>query len=141
MKKHIVPVEVLELQDGDYHLFISAYVGRKKIRLLIDSGASKTILSKAFCKPIKNLQLLSSGNTATGLGSADMKSWLTKIRTFSLGTFRIQNYTCGVLDLSHVIDIYKRLNLTSFEGILGCDLLVGYHMILDLKRKQLIIHS
>jgi hypothetical protein len=110
MKKHIVPVEVLELQDGDYHLFISAYVGRKKIRLLIDSGASKTILSKAYCK-----------------------------ESFRIGNFKIKNFVCGVLDISHVSEIYSQLQLPPFDGVLGCDILVSYAVTLDLKRKLLII--
>jgi predicted aspartyl protease len=139
MKKHIVPVEVLELQDGDYHLFISAYVGRKKIRLLIDSGASKTILSKAYCKEAKTLKLVRSEYKATGLGTIDMESWFTEIKSFRIGNFKIKNFVCGVLDISHVSEIYSQLQLPPFDGVLGCDILVSYAVTLDLKRKLLII--
>ncbi len=139
MAKHTVPIEILELQDGDYHLFLTAYAGRNKLRLLIDTGASKTILSKAFCKKTKSLKLIQSEHTAAGLGTADMQSWLTEIKTFKLGSFQIKDYACGVLDLSHVTEIYRQLDLPVFDGVLGCDVLVTYKMNLDLKRKLLII--
>jgi hypothetical protein len=139
MIKHSVPIEILELQDGDYHLFLTAYAGRNKLRLLIDTGASKTILSKAFCKKVKTLKLIQSEHTAAGLGTADMQSWFTEIKTFRLGNFQIKNYTCGVLDLSHVTELYRQLHLPDFDGVLGCDILVSHSISIDLKRKLLII--
>jgi predicted aspartyl protease len=139
MVKHSVPIEILEIQDGDYHLFITAYAGRNKLRLLIDTGASKTILSKAFCHKTKSLKLQKSEHTAAGLGTADMQSWFTEIKTFRMGTFQMKNYRCGVLDLSHVTELYRRLDLPDFDGVLGCDVLVTHAITIDLKRKQLTI--
>ncbi len=137
MTKYSVPIEILELQDKDYHLFVIAYVGRNKIRLLIDTGASRTVLSKDFCKKIKSIRLKNSEHSAAGLGTMTMQSWTTQIKTFRIGGIFLKNYSCGVLNLSHVNEVYQQLHLPTFDGILGCDVLVKYQMVIDLKRKQL----
>lgn len=136
MPLNYIPIESLELQDGDYHLFITAYVGRFKLRMLIDTGASKSILTHSAAKKIK-ARLTKSEYTAAGLGTVSAESWFTTVKTLRIGLLKISNYTFGVLDLSHVNDLYKQLNHPTFDGILGCDLLIQQQMVIDLKKKRL----
>ncbi len=138
--KSNTPIEVLELQEGDFHIFTTVFVGRNKLRLLIDTGASKTILSKTAAKKIKSLRLTHSEHTAAGLGTNEMQSWTTEIKSLRIGKLVIRNYICGVLDLSHVTNIYEQLGLEAFDGVLGCDLLVNHNMVIDFKKKSLVYY-
>jgi predicted aspartyl protease len=138
--KHSVPIEIVALQEGDYHIFTTMYAGRKKLRMLIDTGASKTILTKESAENIKSLKLTVSEHIAAGLGTNNMKSWTTEIKSFRLGKLVVRNYVCGVLDLSHVRHIYEQLGLPFFDGIIGCDFLINNKIIIDLKKSILVFH-
>jgi predicted aspartyl protease len=48
MRKKIsnIPLELMNIEGDGYHLMIEAEVNEKTVRLLVDTGASKTVFDK-----------------------------------------------------------------------------------------------
>lgn len=133
----VIPIKLLKLEDG-FHLLINIRVNGKAARLLIDTGASKTVFDME-----KSKRFITSGSfedhdkLSTGLGTSTMKSHLALIGMISLGKIGIRNYKTIVIDLSHVNVAYERLNQKPIDGVLGSDILKKHKAVIDYGAKAL----
>ncbi len=131
-------MEVLNLQDQGYHLFIKGKVGNHSLRMLIDTGASQTVFDSNFISAqFPELLLEANDQPVTGAGSNSIQSDFTDIKNLQLGTLTIPSYRIAVMDLRHVNETYRLLELNEIHGVIGCDLLVKFSAVINVK-KQLI---
>jgi len=140
LQKEILPVEVIPFDGDACHLFIKARAENRVVRLLLDTGASKTLLSEEFVK--KTLaQHRRSRNMipSTGLGSNQIESEWMVLSKLSFGKLVIRSFTCAVLNLQHVNDTYTGAGLRPIQGVLGSDLLLRYRAVLDYDKKVLVL--
>ena len=137
-KKLKVGLLVVSLQEEGYHLFIENTIGEHPVRLLIDTGASKTVIDRSFLlDKYPNLKLEAHDQLTTGVGTNTIQSEFTEIPDLKLGPLHIPNYKVAVLDLKHVNETYHMINLPPIHGVLGCDLLIEYKAVINLKKKYL----
>jgi predicted aspartyl protease len=137
-KKTILPVQLLFIEDGGYHLLIKAKVNGKTATLLIDSGASKTVFDKGRILRFadeKNFRMLEK--LSTGLGTSMMETHSTVLKKFQLGKLILSDFEAIVIDLSHVNLTYAKLDLPAIDGVLGSDLMVKHEAIIDYRKKEL----
>jgi predicted aspartyl protease len=136
-----LPIQLLKLEDG-YHLLVSIRVNRKGARLLIDTGASKTVFDKT-----RSTQYFSKSafekhdKLSTGLGTSTMKSHLAVIESIFLGKIEVRGYKTVVIDLSHVNTAYAQLKQKPIDGVLGSDILKKYNAVIDFGKKKLILST
>lgn len=124
----IIPLEVANVELG-YHLMLQAKIGRKKVRMLVDTGASMTVFDKSRLQIILN-----QGNDdfekieqlSTGLGTNSMEGAMAILPSLNFGTLKIRNFSTVVLDISHVNESYQLLGFKSIDGVLGSDILMKY---------------
>jgi len=135
MKKKTPPSAkiILEALDATgYHLFVNVLVNSKRCRFLIDTGASHSVIDKAyFEKHFDKKSLKTVKQSTTGLHSSTTESHFGKIRELKIGGVIIKSYTVAAIDLSHVNKTYMQLKKSSIQGILGSDLMLKYKMKLD----------
>lgn len=137
-KKIKIPIEVLSLQEEGYHLFVKGKLGNQEMRLLIDTGASKTVLDKNFISEhFSELSLEASEHPATGAGTNSIQSEFAEISGFKIGQLEIDSYKIAVLDLKHVNETYSMINVTPIHGVIGSDLLVEFYAVINLKKREL----
>ncbi len=136
--KSVLPIEFIEIELGNYHLFVYVKIGRKKVRLLLDTGASKTAFDSTKILEIEHAQSNEELEMhSVGLGSSKVHTQLKEIKTIKLGEIKLHKTEVAVLDLSHVNIAYNTLGLQSITGVLGSDILVKLKAILDLNKKEL----
>ncbi|MBA2407493.1 MAG: clan AA aspartic protease [Chitinophagales bacterium] len=141
-KKIKIPIDVTLLQDDGYHLFIEASIGNHNVRLLIDTGASNTVLDKKFITDkTPDLKLEVNEQLTTGVGSNTIQSEFTEINDLRIGNITIRSYKVAVLDLMHVNETYQIIQLPPIDGVIGCDFLVEFDAIINMKKKQLRIRA
>jgi predicted aspartyl protease len=129
----IIPLELTNIEESGFHLMLNAKVGRKKIRLLVDTGASKTVFDKTRLSNIlgnKNQEFESIEQLSTGLGTNDMESHIAELKSIKIGDIRIKNFEVVVLDLSHVNVSYEMIGDKGIDGVLGSDLLEKYKAVI-----------
>lgn len=142
MKYQTVPLQIESILGDGYHVFIQANIGRKKARLLLDTGASKTVLSLEFAnKYLKSQKRKTNEEQATGLGSNSIQNEVGMIRTIKIGHCTIPNLTVAILDLSHVNETYRRIELPAVDGVLGSDVLMQTKAIIDYAKSRMSLKS
>ncbi len=140
MARYKIDIEIMSIQDYGIHCFIPVKVNGIDARLLIDTGASKTVFSKEFTrKNLNDLHTKKSEQLTTGLGSNTIESEEAVIPLLKIGKLRIKNYYAHILDLTHVNDTYKQIDLPPIDGVMGCDLLLEHKAILNFKKRILAL--
>lgn len=144
MKKKItnIPIDLFEIEDGGFHLFVDAKINGEDVKLLVDTGASKTIFDKSrIIKLLKldkeNPDFNISPHLSAGLGTNTMESHLVTLDHFLLGDLEIDSFETVVLDINHMNMSYEMLGHPGIEGVLGSDLLNAYSAVIYYKKKML----
>lgn len=138
MKKTILPIQLLVIEDDGIHLMIQASINNKKARLLIDTGASKTVFDKArIGKFIDENEFELNEKLSTGLGTNSMQTHSAAIKKIQFGELVIKNFKTIVLDLSHVNESYGKLGFPVIDGVLGSDVMMQYNALIDYQSKEL----
>jgi predicted aspartyl protease len=134
IKLHLLPIE----EDG-YHIFFEAIINGKPARILIDTGASRTVFDaeriKTFLKP-DNHNFEKTDKLSTGLGTNTMESHTVVLDEFILGETIFNDYDTVVLNMEHVNQSYRMLGYPEIDGVLGGDLLHELKAVIDYRRKQ-----
>ncbi len=138
MKKTVLPIQVLFIEEDGFHLVIQALINNKKACMLIDTGASKTVFDKERIKKfVDDDEFELNEKLSTGLGTNSMRTHSAIIKKIQLGEVILKNLKTILLDLSHVNESYNKLDLAVIDGVLGSDLMVQYNAVIDYKSKEL----
>ena len=136
-----IPLQAVQLEAEGFHLFINVKLNNKSANLLLDTGASKTVfdvnrINNFKRKSKKKFETLDK--LSTGLGTNSMESSFTTIKKFSISDELIlDDFTAILLDMGHVNESYKMLNVQPIDGVLGSDLLMQYKAVINYKTKIL----
>ena len=129
---------MLMIEEAGYHLLVKAKANGKAVTLLIDTGASKTVFDKGrILRFAEEKNFLRLEKLSTGLGTTIMETQSTVLKKFQVGKLVIPDFEVIVIDLSHVNLTYAKLDLPAIDGVLGSDLMVKHHAIIDYKKKEL----
>lgn len=138
MKKTLIPLELINLQDDGFHLLVEVVVFGLKFNAVLDTGASKTVLDKTTIeKYIKTEELLISDRLSTGLGTNTMESHTAILPELNIGRLKLKNFEIAVLDLSTISTAYETLNLPPVIGVLGGDILHSHQAVISYKNLYL----
>jgi len=133
-----IPLEVLKIETGSYHLLLEGMVNSQRCRVLIDTGASRSVLDRAFVdRHFGEPEIELSDQLTSGLGTNEMQSQLVRVRQFSLSEWRLANHQFAVVNLAHVNQSYEQLGQRPIRAILGGDLLRQYEALIDYGRSEL----
>jgi hypothetical protein len=136
-----IPFEIINLDDDGFHLMLKGEVNKHECNLILDTGASKTALDKGFISSIigedelKKVEKLSSG-----LGTNEMEIHEIILKEFKIESHVWNDYEVAVIDLKHVNFAYEKMQLDKIHGIIGNDILVSHHAMIDYKSKQMWLH-
>lgn len=140
---HKIPFQVISLQPDGFHIITNVRLFGKDFKMVIDTGASKTVLDKntLLHSGITEEELLNTDILSTGLGTNTMQSFMLKLPEFSLGEWMIRDFTVAVLDLSSINLAYQQIGLEPVIGVLGGDILRLYGAAIDYKKKTLRLNQ
>ena len=138
MKTVKVPLQLINLQNDGFHLLVEVVVFGQPFNVVLDTGASKTVLDKTSVENhIAAEDLLSSDKLSTGLGTNSMESFILHLPALHIGKLKIENFEAAILDLSSISLAYENLQLPPVIGVLGGDILQQYQAIIDYRKLQL----
>ncbi len=136
----LLPLEIVPIEDEGFHIITAGKVNGDDARLLIDTGASRTVFDIERItlfpgidpKVFKKLEKLSSG-----LGTNTMESFTIILEEFRLGDLPLKDFETVLIDMSHVNKSYEMLEMPAIDGVIGGDILADYNAVLDYGSKQL----
>jgi hypothetical protein len=138
MSKVVIPLKQLSIEKDGFHLIANVKINNKSARLLVDTGASRTVfdLNKKE-KFIKTQELVKNKSLSTGLGTNKMISHSSNIKSFKLDGLVIFDYEGVFIDLSIVNTSYETIKLKPIDGVLGCDLLKQFKAVINFEKLTL----
>lgn len=140
-----IKMELLPIEDDGYHIFIKAFIYDIPIRLLVDTGASKTVfdlnrITEVFEKLGDTMDIEKSEHLSTGLGTNSMESHIVEIQSLEIGDVLLEDFEAVVLDMQHVNDSYNLLGHDGIDGVLGSDLLHQFQAVIYFNKKILKLY-
>jgi predicted aspartyl protease len=136
--KHKIRIEIREIERKNYHLFVNLEVDGKECRLLIDTGASKTVFdSERVLNFTKADKIKLHEVKSVGLGVTDMETRVARLKNIKVGKLRIGKMEVAVLPIGHVNVTYSQINLPEIDGVLGSDFLMKYKAVIDYNKAVL----
>jgi predicted aspartyl protease len=128
-----VPLEIQAIEEDGFHLMIHVEVNGISARMLVDTGASRSVFDQErigrFFEEMPDMA--ENQQKSTGLGTRDMQSQALYLDTFAIGELVIKKYPAVVLDMSHVNLSYAELGMEPIDGVLGSDILMKYGALID----------
>lgn len=117
------------------HLFVVSVTmnGERDARMIVDTGASHTILSQDLALDLGLLADPTSRSVTLNTAGGPVMADVVTVPSIRIGTAEVQNSMAAVFDFS------ERPN--GVEGLLGLTFLASFEVTLDAKRKQLHLRS
>ena len=141
-KIHRIPIRLFKIEQNGCHPLVSARINGKRIRMVIDTGASQTVFDHERIEQIlgkdsmEKIKVLSAG-----LGTSKMKSMLVRIEKLQLGDLVFKNSGFVALDLSHVNKSYEMMGMKPIDGVIGGDILKRTKAVIDYGKKEMKLIS
>lgn len=133
-----IPIEIVELEDNSFHLLIECKINSHLTgEMVIDTGASKTVLDKNFVDDYQKSDQPESEIKSRGLGQGSIDTELAKINSFQIGELRIESFSCAMIDLSGINEMYLQYCNREICGLLGSDFLLKHKGIIDYGKRIL----
>lgn len=133
-----IPLAVIPIDENGYHVMARGNINGLTTNILIDTGASRTVLDRRrtsfYCG---NKPLRSHDKYFTGVGVEMMETQALVIPQLNIGPFEVRQLEVLVIDLQGVNKSYAALDLPRIDMVMGGDLLVHYHGVIDYVRKEL----
>lgn len=138
--KSVIKFKKIKIDATGCHLLINVKINSKKVTLVLDTGASQTVLdfetANSFTKN-KAEQLHEA--SSTGVGGEPLQSHMLTLEKFKIGQVLIRNNLFVLLDLQHVNAQYEKMNKPVIHGVLGGDILNTYHAAINYKKCTLTL--
>lgn len=140
--KYKINLEHIPLEADGCHLLLTAKIGKEKLRLVVDTGASKTALDAEWLRSIlPGLDFEKQEQASAGLGTTTMESALAVLPELRLGKLQLKHLAVAVLDLSHIRESYRLLGLGELHGVLGGDVLFSHQARIDYAKNRLVLYA
>ena len=135
-----IPIDQVLIEDDGSHLLIKTRINGKIARLLIDTGASRSVFDMERIRFFVNEKFfLPHDKLSTGLGTNSMATSTVTLKTLKIGELTIENFPAVLLDLQHVNGTYHTLGHSEIDGVIGNDILVKYKAIINYKKLLLTL--
>ena len=120
-------------REGNY-VFLTLNSGTEPIRLLVDTGASRTAIGTKTADRLK-LQVKDSAEQAFGAGDNSIAIQDANIDALTIGKAQFQKIECVVMPLEYLATYSK----TGVDGILGADCLEASGAVISIAESIIIL--
>ncbi len=134
-----IPFQIVELENQSYHIVIDGKIEDVDVTLIIDTGASRTIIDKCFAGKLEKLSMGAENPMATGLSAEQIPVELFNISRLTLEGVVFENIQSLTADLNAINEVYKNLTGKTIGGLIGCDFLLKKVKKIDFQKKYLTV--
>ncbi len=135
-----IPLSIIEIEPDGCHLMINATISGMKANVLIDTGASKTIMDFTRAKHyLDNPIIKSFDKHLAGIGAGKVQTWVTRCPKITLGNIDVTDLELVLIDLKPINASYAVFDLPRIDIVMGGDLLRRFGAVIDYGNKSLII--
>jgi hypothetical protein len=122
------------------HFEIKAIIANQKVLLLLDTGASRTVLHGGTADLI-GLSSKKESNCGGGLATTKAAVSSCVLDKLILGTIEFKLFKIHVMDFSHPISGIKARGGNRIDGVIGADILGPKSAIIDYENEKLYLKN
>ncbi len=138
--KHAIPLTLISIDPGGCHLMLHATINGYKANVLIDTGASTTVMDMARAdKYLHEPDINPYDNHFTGMGAGQIKAWVTNLSHLTIGDIQLHDLQILLIDMTPVQRSYARFDLPRIDMVMGGDLLLQLGAVIDYPNKVLLV--
>lgn len=112
------------------HLLIKAKINGVLGTFILDTGASNSCIGSDKVELFKIVSQQSNAKVG-GAGGVNMSASLSKKNTIKIGNWKTKDFKIIVFDLHHVNQSLEAQKAKPIDGIIGADILLQGHGIID----------
>lgn len=135
-----IKLTVFPLDKGAYHVKLKVKINGKPADLILDTGASRSVLDRNSIKDfLAESEIQSNQMPASSASSNDLQCHIGTLKELEIGSLKIKKYQCAIMDLTHVNMAYEMVKKPKVHGILGSDILKKYKAKINYETKTLTL--
>lgn len=141
MKHRIfLPLEFIEQHNQKIHIYTHLKVYRKKLRMIVDTGATQTIIAEHIQNKYQFQTLQNThGISAMSMSPDNLNFKIVIIPELKIQQLTLKNFFCLTMSFEHINKAYQKINIKPVDGIIGMDLLGMFQARILIDTKQLIL--
>jgi predicted aspartyl protease len=112
------------------HLLVKAKINGVSGNFILDTGASNSCVGFESIERFE-LNAKKSKTKASGAGGTGMKTQISANNNLQLGSWKNQDFSLVIFDLSHVNEALRQYKSKPVHGIIGADVLLQGKAIID----------
>jgi len=131
---YTVPIEIIPIEDDGFHILISGMINKKEARLLVDTGASRSVFDSTRIMSFPGISddtVEEYDKRSTGLGTNTMRSQTIVLSSLDLGGLELLNYSAVIIDMVHINESYNMIDVQPIDGVIGSELLERFKAVID----------
>ncbi|MFP4556413.1 MAG: retropepsin-like aspartic protease [Bacteroidales bacterium] len=136
-----IPFTLKELESNSFHPIVFGSINGAAMNLIVDTGASRTVIDKSFAKDIEIINNQNEEPFAAGINAEKMEVQQVKIPVLKLGEIRFNEITVFTTDLSAISELYEQMVGLKIGGLIGCDFLKQHNAVVNFKENIIHIHA
>ena len=137
----IIPLEIVNIEDGGCHIFLKCEINKSiVVNLILDTGASKTVFNERLLEPYVSEIKDNESIESSGISDVQLRSKSGKVNVLKFGNLYQENKNIILMDLDHINKLYEKIDNREIWGLLGGDFLSKYEATINYKKKELIIN-
>lgn len=120
------------------HLRLKAYLGQASATLLLDTGASNTLIDKSFALKA-NIPLKRTSELGLSFGKTTTEIYKMAPQQLLLENFEAVDLEVFAMDLSRTNNVLSSQGELPFDGVLGADFLSKYAAVIEYETLTLYV--
>ena len=125
-------IEFLKIDGEGYHLVVNITINSIPARMILDTGASRTVLHSGSVDKYKASPLpFCNGLKSIGIEGVETLHREVVLDLMELDDIKMKNAVIATLDMTHVNNAYRVRDLPPVDGLLGGDVLMDTKAVID----------
>lgn len=121
------------------HITLISKINKVKGVFILDTGASSSFVDLKL-KDKYNLKLETSKMETNGAGPEKLITLVSKNNSIKVGEWACKQFQIALIDLSNINDVFKSIETSPVDGIIGTDILKKGNAIIDYEKKYLYLN-
>ena len=128
------------MRSGLGHFHVAGTLSGEVVEVLVDTGAASTVVDLDYCRT-RGLPLEETGLHGGGAGGVDLPIFRLTGATLELSGTPLRADALYALDLTHVNRGLTQRGGSKVQAILGADVLLHHHAVIDYAASALYLTS
>ena len=129
----------IPIPENGLHLLVKTKIGRRFYYLILDTGASESVLDKNLPENLFTSIDIDEDAQTYGIQSENIKTAVGVVKTFVLGELKLKNQSFHLVDLSQINELYGNFIDFQISGLIGSDFLNQFQATVSYKTGKLTL--